>query len=146
LTARVQQKLDDDFPELTEALLNVLYPHYLAPIPSLAIVQFDLDHANAQPGGVMIPAHSPLHTQKIGDVACRFRTCYPLELWPIEITSARLQSPPFPPGLQPPSGTVAVLRLHLECQAGHKFSDLSLESLRIHLASDGQLVPKLYEL
>ena len=58
LTARVQQKLDDDFPELTEALLSVLYPHYLAPIPSLAIVQFDLDHANAQPGGIQIARHS----------------------------------------------------------------------------------------
>src|SRR5215470_3336003 len=39
LTARVRRKLDDDFPELTEALLNVLYPHYLAPIPSMAIAQ-----------------------------------------------------------------------------------------------------------
>jgi type VI secretion system protein ImpG len=146
LTARVQQKLDDDFPEMTEALLNVLYPHYLAPIPSLAIVQFDLDHANAQPGGITIPRHSPLHTQKIGEVACRFRTCYPVELWPIEVTYARLQSAPFPPGLQPPAGTTAVLRLHLECQAGFHFADLNLEQLRIHLAGDTQLVPKLYEL
>src|SRR5436190_8451714 len=43
LTARVQHKLDDEFPELTESLLSILYPHYLAPIPSMAIVQLDLD-------------------------------------------------------------------------------------------------------
>src|SRR6266446_1400822 len=43
LAGRVHQKLDDEFPELTEALLNTLYPHYLAPIPSMAIVQFELD-------------------------------------------------------------------------------------------------------
>src|SRR5215468_2901125 len=43
LTARVRHKIDEDFPELTEALLNVLYPHYLAPIPSTAIVQFVVD-------------------------------------------------------------------------------------------------------
>lgn len=146
LTARVQQRLDDDFPELTEALLSVLYPHYLAPIPSLAIVQFELDHANAQPGGLTIPRHSPLHTQKIGDVACRFRTCYPVELWPVEVTYGRLQSAPFPPGLQPPPGTATVLRLHLECQAGFQFADLALQKLRFHLAGDAQLVPKLYEL
>src|SRR5439155_1678832 len=40
LAARVHHKLDDEFPEITEALLNVLYPHYLAPIPSMSIVQF----------------------------------------------------------------------------------------------------------
>src|SRR4051794_33342842 len=43
LTARVRHKLDDDFPELTEALLGVLYPHYQAPVPSMAVVQFELD-------------------------------------------------------------------------------------------------------
>ena len=43
LTARIRAKLDDEFPELTDSFLNVLYPHYLAPIPAAAIVQFVLD-------------------------------------------------------------------------------------------------------
>jgi type VI secretion system protein ImpG len=43
LAARVHHKIDDEFPEITESLLNVLYPHYLAPIPSMSIVQFVLD-------------------------------------------------------------------------------------------------------
>ena len=43
LSGRIHHKLDDEFPELTDALLGVLYPHYLAPIPSMGIVQFDLD-------------------------------------------------------------------------------------------------------
>ena len=38
LAARVHHKIDDDFPEVTEALLNVLYPHYLAPIPSMMVM------------------------------------------------------------------------------------------------------------
>ena len=41
LNARIRRKIDDDFPELTDAILGVLYPHYLAPIPSMAIVRFD---------------------------------------------------------------------------------------------------------
>src|ERR1700738_4960703 len=41
LSARVHHRLDDEFPELTDALLGVLYPHYLAPTPSCAVVQFD---------------------------------------------------------------------------------------------------------
>src|SRR6516225_10341771 len=43
LAARIRNKLDDDFPELTDALLQVLYPHYLAPIPSFSVVQFVVD-------------------------------------------------------------------------------------------------------
>src|SRR5260370_39489093 len=43
IAGRIQHKLDDDFPELTDALLHVLYPHYLAPVPSMAVVQFDLN-------------------------------------------------------------------------------------------------------
>src|SRR6516225_423798 len=55
LTARVRHKLEDDFPELTEALLGVLYPHYLAPLPSMSIVQFPLAPARVdRPDGFLI--------------------------------------------------------------------------------------------
>src|SRR5690242_10019518 len=64
LTGRIQHKLDDDFPELTTALLGVLYPHYLAPVPSMAIVQFELDPARGRlPGGFLIDRHSRLRTR-----------------------------------------------------------------------------------
>src|SRR4051812_14891431 len=43
LTARIRHKLEDDLPEITEALLGVLYPHYQAPIPSMTVVQLELD-------------------------------------------------------------------------------------------------------
>src|SRR5215471_4219956 len=56
LAGRVQHKLDDEFPELTDALLSILYPHYLTPIPSMGVVQFDLDPSRAQlPEGFAIP-------------------------------------------------------------------------------------------
>src|SRR3954468_7850762 len=45
LAGRAQHKIDDEFPELTDSLLSVLYPHYLAPVPSLAVVQFVPDPA-----------------------------------------------------------------------------------------------------
>ena len=43
VTAGVHRHLDDDFPELTAALLGVVAPQLLAPIPSMAIVQFAPD-------------------------------------------------------------------------------------------------------
>src|SRR3954447_25215191 len=86
LSARVQSRLDDEFPEISDALLGVLYPHYLAPVPSMAIVQFQLDPARAQlPKGFLIDRLSRLRTQRIGDLPCKFRTGYPVTLWPVQV-------------------------------------------------------------
>src|SRR6516164_3155927 len=55
LAGRIHHKLDDEFPELTDALLGILYPHYLAPIPSMAVLQFELDPEQSQlPNGFLI--------------------------------------------------------------------------------------------
>ena len=40
LAGRIHHKIDDEFPEVTESLLNVLYPHYLRPIPTMSVAQF----------------------------------------------------------------------------------------------------------
>jgi type VI secretion system protein ImpG len=63
LTARIRQKLDDEFPELIDALLSTLYPHYLAPIPSMAIVQFVCQQDLA--GASQIPAGTELLSEPV---------------------------------------------------------------------------------
>src|ERR1043165_9681398 len=74
LNARTRHKLEDEFPELTEALLSVLYPHYQAPIPSVAIVQFELDpQQNQLTTGHTIPRHTRLETDSIEGEPCRFQ-------------------------------------------------------------------------
>ena len=147
LAGRIHHKLDDEFPELTEALLSVLYPHYLAPVPSMAVVEFDLDASREPlPDGFPIPRGSRLQTARVGNIPCRFRTGYPVTLWPIELTSASLQSPPFPREYEPPRRTAAALRLQFECRSGLKFSQLSLEELRLFLFGEGHVVGMLYEL
>jgi type VI secretion system protein ImpG len=147
LAGRIRHKLDDEFPELTDALLTILYPHYLAPIPSMAVVQFDLDPARGQlPDGFLIDRHARLRTAPVGELPCRYRTGYPVTLWPVKVAEARLQAPPFPAGFEPPRGTAAALRLFLECQSQLKFGDLSLERLRFFLHGDNQVTTGLYEL
>jgi type VI secretion system protein ImpG len=147
VAARVRHKIDDDFPELTDALLGVLYPHYLAPIPSLAIAQFVANAAQVPLNeGFRIERGSRLHTQPVNNVPCKFRTCYPVTLWPLAVADARLHSQPFPSGLQPPPRTAAVLRLRLECQAGATFAGLTLDRLRLFLAGENPLIADLYEL
>lgn len=146
LTGRVQQKLDDELPELSDAMLHVLYPHFLAPVPSLAVVQFVADPARTPlKDGFALPRHSRLRTRPVNDQPCFYQTAYPVTLWPVALTAARVQAPPFPNDFRPPPGTAAALRLTFECQAGAKFSELSLDALRLHLLGEGQLVAAVYE-
>jgi type VI secretion system protein ImpG len=146
LAGRVHHKIDDEFPELTDALLNILYPHYLAPIPSIAVVQMVPDPARTpMKDGFHLPRHSRLRSRPVNDLPCKYRTAYPVTLWPVALTAARVQGPPFPADFRPPPGTAAVLRLTLEAQAGAKFSDLSLDVLRLHLLGESHLTAALYE-
>jgi len=146
LSARVQNKLHDEFPELTDAMLSVLYPHVLAPIPSLTTVQFTIDAARGIPEGVTIPAGGLLHTARAGALQCRFRTCYPVTLWPITVAEARLHPPPYPPGLNPPARAVAALRLRIQCTGELTLDKLKLDRLRLHLVGDNAAISPLYDL
>ena len=79
LTARIQHKLDDEFPEITDALLGILYPHYLAPIPSMSIAQFVLDPEQGKvTSGYTIPRSTQVFSRPVEGVQCRFRTAYPV--------------------------------------------------------------------
>src|SRR4051794_26586723 len=79
LTARIQRKLNDQLPELTDTLLESLYPHYLAPIPSCLTVQFGLNDSQAElAAGVDVPAGTPLESDPIAGHRLRFRTGFPV--------------------------------------------------------------------
>ena len=142
LTARVHHKLEDELPEITDALLSVLYPHYLAPIPSMAIVQCVVDPDQGPlTGGYTIAPQTTLYSQPVQGRPCRFRTCYPVTLWPLEVTSARLEAPdPLSP-----ASAVAMLRLGLRCLGGATFAALALDRLRLFLHGEGALACALYE-
>ena len=58
LAGRIHHKIDDEFPEITDALLGVLYPHYLAPLPSMSVVQFVLDPDQARQRGGRMSSHA----------------------------------------------------------------------------------------
>ena len=91
LTARISLRLDDDFSEVTDSLLGILYPHFLNPIPSATIVQLALDPEQGKASeGVLVPRHTLMHAQPVDGVRCRFRSCYPVRLWPIEVASVEL--------------------------------------------------------
>ena len=152
LAARVQLKIDDDFPEVSEGLLNAVYPHYLRPLPAMTIVQFVLDPEKGKlPTGYAVSAGRTLLSRlevKGDDAAatrCTFRTCYDTTAWPLRIKSADWLSA-GQLDLGRPAEAVAALRLKLECFTDASFSTLQLDSLRLYLDGADHLPYTLYEL
>lgn len=155
LNARIRHKLDDDFPEITESLLGILYPHYLAPVPSASIVEFTLDRGQAElTGGYRIGRHETLETEPargdptIEGEVCRFRTCYPVEIWPIEITGASLEHQPFTaPRVRFDQETLAVLRVQITPYVPTvTFSKMPIRRLRFFVRGQAPSNYRLYEL
>jgi type VI secretion system protein ImpG len=146
LAARVHHRLDDEFPELTDALLGVLYPHYLAPLPSSAIVQFVCKPDLQVP--CQIKRNLPLDSEAVRGETCRFHTVYPTTLWPVEIESVRLSGLPLAAPANPrAAGAVSVLRVGLKCASSEAtFTALGVERLRFFLRGASNISLPLYEL
>lgn len=143
--ARVRQKLDDEFPELTDGLLETLYPHYLAPIPSMSIVRFS--PADTLAGVQVIPRHTEILAEAVAGEMCRFRTTQDVEIAPVRIAAASLSGQPVQAPLPPFSGAASCLRISLSpLHAQTPLSGIGLETLRLHLASHWRQASALYEL
>ena len=147
LAARVHLKLDDEFPEITEALLSVVYPQLVRPIPSMSIVEFQLDPTKGKlTSGLKIDRNTPLYSKPINGVPCSFRTSYTTTLWPIAVTAAELRAPSQ---LSPPVKSLDSpwsIRLELQCGKDVTFSSLHPDRLRFYLDGEGGLVNIIYEL
>ena len=150
LNARIHYKLDDDFPEIVESLLGVLYPHYQQPTPSMAIVQFQLDRSQAtRTSGYAVKSGTYLDTEPVDGEQCRYRTCYPAVAWPFELESASLMARPFQAPVTAKSAPAeSVLRLNLQTlDKGLSFGQIEVGTLRFYLhTSQARSAFALYEL
>ncbi|MEO0443310.1 MAG: type VI secretion system baseplate subunit TssF [Pseudomonadota bacterium] len=147
LNARIQHKLDDDFPELSDALLGVLFPHYQQPIPSMSIAQFIADSEQLD-SSYTIAKHTLLQTEQFQNETCRFSTAYETELLPMNIVSASIFGRPFSsPGSSKMQSAGGVLKLSLQTFTEDiHFSDLRPNKLRFYLKGEPQHIQPLYQL
>jgi type VI secretion system protein ImpG len=145
LAARVHLRLDDDFPEITQALLNVVYPHYTRPVPSMTVAEFHL-REDKLTTSLRIPRDTMLYSRPVDGMPCKFRTCYNTEVWPVRVSEAQwVALDRLDPPLKYP-GAAAALRVRLQCWNQVKFSGLKLQNFRFYLDGDPALVHTLYEL
>jgi type VI secretion system protein ImpG len=145
LNARTRMKLDDDFPELTTALLDILYPHYLRPFPAMSIMQ--VTPRPGMRGSTLLPARTEVLTEPVEGEPVRFRTGYPVELWPIELAAASVGGLPLDAPLNRAAGhATGVLRLSLSCLGDVDFGSLGIDRLRFHIHAEPRVSQMLYEL
>ncbi|HCK80358.1 MAG TPA: type VI secretion system baseplate subunit TssF [Candidatus Competibacter sp.] len=152
LAARVQLKLDAEFPRFTQHLLEIIYPHYLAPTPSMLVAQFQPDPTEgALDQGFVIPRGSELRSLlgKGDQTPCEYRTAHEVTLWPVELTEVQYFAGKEPVALLdlPDLNKVrAGIRLRLRTTLpGLSFDKLALERLTLFLNGSDELPMRVYE-
>ncbi|MSP26927.1 MAG: type VI secretion system baseplate subunit TssF [Methylococcales bacterium] len=151
LSARVQLKVDAEFPRFTQHLLEMVYPHYLSPTPSMAVVQLQPDLMEGSLNeGFLIPKETALRSQigKGEQTACEYRTAHDLTLWPIELVEAEYLNGVGAVanlGIPSLSGLKAAMRLRLKTTAGLTFNEIKLNNLPLYLRGVGEVPMQIYE-
>lgn len=138
LNARIAKRLDDDYPEFTEALFEVLYPHYLRPFPSCSIARMDFGGAAKQAASSVIARGTQLNTRPVRGAACTFRTVYPVTVAPLALTRAAFSAIiDAPEAVRLPGNASSSISLTLSCTAEQgAIAQLDLPLLRVFI--DGE--------
>jgi type VI secretion system protein ImpG len=151
LTARVQLKMEAEFPTFTQSLLQMVYPHYLGPTPAMAVVQFTADTTlRGLPGGALLPAGTELRSL-LGtedQTNCQFRTAHDVQMLPIELTEASYIASPAAVaalGLSEQRGVKAAIRLRLRATGEAPLAKIALKRLPLFLSGAETARVRLYE-
>jgi len=150
LAARVQLKLDAEFPRLTQALLEIVHPHFLRPTPPMVVAQLRANpNEKDLARGVTVPRGSTMLSVLAADevTECEFRTAHDVTLWPLEIAAASyftfapdlgLNALPVGPRIR------AGLRIKLRATGGLIVQQLALDRLTFFIT--GREAHKIYVL
>ncbi|MBU0699819.1 type VI secretion system baseplate subunit TssF [bacterium] len=135
LAGRIHKRLDDEFPEITHALLSLIYSHYLCPIPSISILEFipikgRISESNTIRRGVMVDS------EPVEGIQCRFQTCYNVKLYPVSLISASILH----------SGGDNSISLRFVIEEGIQITDMGLDKIRLYLCGERAETYALYRL
>ncbi len=151
MSARVQVKLDAEFPRFTQSLLDIVYPNYLSPTPSFAVVEmvFNPEFSALIPGPI-VPRGTRISAplQRADLARCGFTSAHEMRLWPIAIEAASYFV--FAPDLplkqiktkEPVRGGV---RIRLKSLVGCRFDTLGCDELKFYLSGPNEQALMLYE-
>lgn len=148
LTARIRHSLDDSYPELTEALMGVLYPDYHAPLPSMSIVEFNLlPHLQQK---VSIPRGEQLRVEGSQGDSCYYKTCADINVLPAEVASSQFYSLPvkapiLPDDIQRGKSVQSVLKIKIKPSAETEEFDFDEDKIQFYVNSQPDIAFALYQ-
>jgi type VI secretion system protein ImpG len=149
LTARIQVKFDAEFPRFTQSLLETVYPQYLSPVPSMAVVRFTPDEQASQlTEGFVMPRGTSLRSNlgRNDRTACEYQTAHEVTLWPIQLVEAQYYTRDVSQlGLSAELGARAAIRLRFRTTNGTPFKTLALDRLPLFLRGADEVPVSLYE-
>ncbi|CAN7378091.1 type VI secretion system baseplate subunit TssF [Pseudoduganella sp. LjRoot289] len=155
LAARVQMKIDSEFPRFTQHMSELVYPHFLAPTPSMAVVQLQPDLSNpALKEGYVVPRGTAMRSVlgKGDTTACEYRTAHDVTMWPVELAEAKffthsgaMAGTPLGTPVSLPPNVKAGIRLRLRTVGGLPFHALNMDSLALNLRGSDEMPVKIYE-
>lgn len=131
LTGRLRQKLDDELPEITHALFNLLWPNYLRPLPACSVIQFTPPEGLS--GVAQVPRSSNVQSVPVDGTHCQFRTAYDTEIHPIELIKLSFMT----------KDGEAIMALRFRTR-GVNVDSLDFNSLRFFLNGETTIVHTLY--
>lgn len=131
LTGRLRQKLDDELPELTHSLMQLLWPNYMQPLPAFSMLQFE---PLARPGTQRVARDTSVESIEVEGVRCQFRTCFSTDLLPLSLEGLDYSI----------KGEGALLKLRLQMTVDGHVGELDIQRLRLHFTGDGYISQMLY--
>jgi len=134
LTGLLRQKLDDEFPEIVHDLIRLIWPHYLRPIPSSTVVAFTPKPTLKE--SIRLSSGIQVGSIAVEGIACLFRTCYEVDLHPLEVLDATLDRKP---------GNPPAIKLSFQMN-GIRLSEWQPRSLRFFLGGDYSTACDIYYL
>jgi type VI secretion system protein ImpG len=152
LTARIQLKMDAEFPRFSQRLLEVLYPNYLAPTPAMAIARIKprMNEGTLSSGFTIARQSVMLGGLAKGErTACEFRTTHDVTLWPLEIVEVSCTGAPadLPISTLPIDRPVkGALRIRLKAAGTAKLTACDMDRLTFYLAGTDDVASQLYEI
>ena len=135
LTGRIRERLDDELPQYTEALCELLYPHFLRPFPSMTLVAFRPQAGQMR--ATRLPRGTEVQSAPVGeeDVACRFVTTREVRLQPLRLDDVALE--------WAADGTSSAT-FHFQLSPGTSLAELDLDALRLHFHAEPAMASAMH--
>ena len=133
LSARLRQKIEDDFPELTHSLINLLWPNYLRPLPSTTVIRFS-PKTDSITEKQIIKKNTSLRSQPVDGTQCRFATCHDVSIYPFVLDSINDSH----------SRDKSIIGINIQTLTDQPLNEINCNHLTFYLAGNDYTAQTLY--